>query len=221
MTIAPHILRQPPLILFARAPVPGQAKTRLQPEYTPAQVAEIAAFLVRATAELAAASWPGEVWLYGTPDAEHPLFRELAAAYGLTLGVQRGVDLGSRMANALRDGLRQRNAAAIMGCDVPHCRWDLLDQANEWLAQGRNVLGPTEDGGYYFIGLGAPHAELFQNIDWGTDRVLAQTLERAKSLGVEFEWLPRLRDIDTAADLRRAAHAYEPLRRFLKEALTK
>ncbi|MEK7191803.1 MAG: DUF2064 domain-containing protein, partial [Pseudomonadota bacterium] len=94
-------------------------------------------------------------------------------------------------------------------------------QANHWLAQGRNVLGPTEDGGYYFIGLGAPHAGLFEGIDWGTDRVLAQTLERAKSLGVEFEWLPRLRDIDTAADLRRAAHAYEPLRRFLKEALTK
>ena len=215
MTIASHILRQPPLILFARAPVPGQAKTRLQPEYTPAQAAEIAAFLMRATVELAAANWPGEVWLYGAPDAEHPLFRGLAEAHGLTLGIQRGADLGSRMANALRDGLRQRNAAAIMGCDVPHCRWVLLDQANEWLAQGRNVLGPTEDGGYYFIGLTRDVPELFAGIAWGTPQVLPQTLARATALGIEFEQLPPLTDIDSAADLWLAAQNYAPLRRFL------
>lgn len=215
MNIEPHVLRQPVLILFARTPVAGQAKTRLQPDYTPAQAAEIAAFLVRATVELAVANWPGEVWLYGTPDAEHPLFRELAATHGLTLGVQRGADLGERMANALRDGRRRRNAAAIMGCDVPHCRWDMLDQANDWLAQGRNVLGPTEDGGYYFIGLTRDVPELFAGIPWGTPQVLPQTLARAEALGIEFEQLPALTDIDSAADLWLAAQDYEPLRRFL------
>lgn len=216
-----HILRQPELIIFAKQPLAGQVKTRLLPDYTPQEAADIAALLVRATVALAVANWPGEIYLYGAPDAGHPLFEELARDFDLQLAPQDTGDLGARMQAALREGLARRRAAAILGCDVPHCPGDVLDLANHWLAQGRNVLGPTEDGGYYFIGLNAPHAELFQNIDWGTDRVLAQTLERAKSLGVEFEWLPRLRDIDTAADLRRAAHAYEPLRRFLKEALTK
>mgnify|MGYP001594862988 CR=1 FL=1 len=214
--IESHVLRQPVLIVFAKQPLPRQAKTRLQPAYTPAQAAEIAAVLIRATVELAVASWPGEVWLYGAPDATHPLFRELADTHGLRLGAQRGADLGERMLNALRDGLKRRIAAAILGCDVPHCPWEALDQANHWLAQGRNALGPTEDGGYYFIGLSAPHAALFEGIDWGTERVLAQTLVRAEQLGIEFEWLPRLRDIDTADDLWLVSQKYAPLRAFVK-----
>ncbi len=211
-----HIFRQPELIIFAKQPLAGKVKTRLQPEYTPQEAAEIAALLVRATVELAAASWPGEIYLYGAPDAGHPLFEELAREFQLQLAPQGAGDLGARMQAALREGLARRRAAAILGCDVPHCSWATLDQANHWLAQGRNVLGPTEDGGYYFIGLGAPHAVLFEGIDWGTDRVLAQTLARAEQLGIEFEWLPCLRDIDTARDLRLVAQKYEPLRRFLK-----
>lgn len=216
-----NIFRQPELIIFAKQPLAGQVKTRLQPEYTPREAAEIAAMLVRATVELAVASWPGEIYLYGAPDAGHPLFEELARKFDLQLAPQGAGDLGARMQAALCAGLARRRAAAILGCDVPHCSGDVLDLANHWLAQGRNVLGPTEDGGYYFIGLGAPHAALFEGIDWGTERVLAQTIEKAEKLGIEFEWLPRLRDIDTARDLRLVAQEYEPLRRFLKEALTK
>ncbi len=216
MTVEHRGRHQPVLILFARAPVPGQAKTRLQPDCTPAQAAEVAAFLIRATVELATANWPGEVWLYATPDAEHPLLRELAGTHGVRLGVQRGADLGERMANALRDGLGLHGAAAVMGCDVPHCPWHVLDQANDWLARGRNVLGPTEDGGYYFIGLARDAPELFTDIPWGTLLVLERTRERAQALEIEFEMLPALTDIDTVADLWRAAQEYEPLRRFLR-----
>ncbi|MBI3574717.1 MAG: TIGR04282 family arsenosugar biosynthesis glycosyltransferase [Gammaproteobacteria bacterium] len=211
-----HILRQPELIVFAKQPLAGQVKSRLQPEYTPQEAAEIAALLIRATVELAVASWPGEIYLYGAPDARHPLFEELAREFDLQLASQGAGDLGARMQAALREGLARRRAAAILGCDVPHCSWDILDQANHWLAQGRNVLGPTEDGGYYFIGLGAPHVALFEGIDWGTDQVLAQTLARAEQLGIEFEWLPRLRDIDTVDDLWLVSQKYAPLRQFLR-----
>jgi len=211
-----HILRQPELIVFAKQPLAGQVKTRLQPEYTPQEAAEIAALLIRATVELAVASWPGEIYLYGAPDARHPLFEKLAREFDLQLAPQGAGDLGARMLAALREGLVRRRTAAILGCDVPHCSWDILDQANHWLAQGRNVLGPTEDGGYYFIGLGAPHVALFEGIDWGTERVLTQTLARAKQLGIEFEWLPRLRDIDTADDLWLISRKYAPLRAFVK-----
>lgn len=216
MSIESNILRQPELALFARQPVAGQAKTRLQPDYTPARAAEIAAYLIRATAELAVSSWPGDVCLYGAPDAEHPLFRELARDLGIQLAAQRGADLGERMLNALREGLKHRIAAAILGCDVPHCSGGILDEANHWLAQGYNVIGPTEDGGYYFIGLTRAYPELFTDIPWGTSNVLERTLERAATLGVEFERLPSLRDIDTAADLRRVSQDFPPLRRFVR-----
>ncbi len=215
MSIGSNILRQPELAIFARQPVAGQAKTRLQPDYPPARAAEIAAYLIRATAELAVSSWPGDVYLYGAPDAEHPLFRELVRDFGVRLAAQRGADLGERMLNALREGLQRRNAVAILGCDVPHCSGDILDQADHLLAQGRNVIGPTEDGGYYFIGLSRAFPELFTNIPWGTPNVLERTLERAAALGIEFDFLPSLQDIDTAADLWIAAQEYEPLRRFL------
>ncbi len=216
MNVASHILRQPQLAIFARQPVAGQAKTRLQPEYTPARAAEIAACLIRATAELAVSYWPGDVCLYGTPDAEHPLFRELARDLGIQLAAQRGADLGERMRNALCDGLKRRNAAAVIGCDVPHCSGDILDQADHLLAQGRNVIGPTEDGGYYFIGLSRDYPGLFSDIPWGTPNVLERTLERGAVLGVEFDLLPSLTDIDTVADIWRVSRDFPLLRQFLR-----
>ncbi len=208
-------MSQPELLLFARKPIPGEVKTRLTPEYGAARAAEIAAFLIRATVELAASAWPGRIYLYAWPDPEHPLFRELAREFPVTLATQIEGDLGAKMHAALREGIARSGAAAVMGCDVPHGGWVTLDQANDWLARGDNVLGPTEDGGYYFIGLQETRAELFEGIEWGSDRVRATTLTRAEALGIEFEMLPLLRDIDTAADLWLVAQKYEPLRKFL------
>lgn len=203
-------------MIFAKQPQAGDAKTRLQPEYTPAQAAEISAFMVRATVKLVVETWPGEVSLYGAPDVNHPLFRELADEFGIRLAEQRGRDLGERMLHAFEDVLTRRSAAAILGCDVPHCSWSILDQANHWLARGDNVLGPTEDGGYYLIGLQRACPGLFTDISWGTAQVLSQTLAHAETLGVEFSQLPDLQDVDTAADLWLVAQEYTPLRRFIR-----
>jgi len=208
-------MSQPELLLFARRPIPGEVKTRLLPGYSPARAAEIATFLIRATVELAASAWPGRILLYAWPDAEHPLFHELAQEFPVTLATQAEGDLGTKMLAALRQGIARSGCAAVMGCDVPHCGWETLDQANDWLARGENVLGPTEDGGYYFIGLQQARAELFAGIEWGSGRVLAETLTHAEVLGIEFDMLPKQRDIDTAADLWLVAQKYEPLKRFL------
>lgn len=209
-------MRRIELTLFAKQPLPGQVKMRLQPHYTPEQAAEIAAFMISATVELAVSGWPNDVSLQAWPDQDHALFRELAARHGIHLATQRGADLGERMHNALSDGIARHRAAAILGCDVPQCRWEILDQANDWLARGQNVLGPTEDGGYYLIGLTQAQPGLFRDIPWGGPEVLAATLARARTLGVGFELLPRLRDVDTAEDLWLVAQCYEPLKRFLK-----
>ena len=72
-------------MIFAKQPIAGQVKTRLQPEFTPAQAAQIAEFLIRETVELAVSSWPDPIYLCGAPDADHPLFRELADRFGVVL----------------------------------------------------------------------------------------------------------------------------------------
>jgi hypothetical protein len=208
-------MSQPELILFARQPIAGQAKTRLQPQYSPECAAEIAAFLIRSTVELAVSAWPGEIMLSVAPDPDYPLFHELAREFGIHLATQAEGDLGDRMLSALRAGIARNGSAAVLGCDVPQCKWEILDQANEWLAKGSNVIGPSEDGGYYFIGLQEPHPELFVAMPWGSSRVFEATLARAADMDVEFEQLKKLRDIDTANDLWLVAQIYEPLKKFL------
>ncbi len=208
-------MSQPELILFARKPIIGEIKTRLQPDYSPEQVAEIAGFLIRATVELAVSAWPGDVSLYAWPDTDHLLFNELARDLHIRLAPQAKGDLGAKMLSALREGIKRSESAAILGCDVPHCGWDVIDQANDWLARGRNVLGPTEDGGYYFIGLREARPELFESMPWGSNKVLEKTVARAEELNMEFDQLTKLRDIDTANDLWLIAQKYEPLKRFL------
>ncbi|BAV33130.1 hypothetical protein SCL_0810 [Sulfuricaulis limicola] len=208
-------MSQPELMLFARQPIAGEVKTRLQPEYSPEKAAEIAAFMIRATVELAVSAWPGDVMLYVWPGTDHLLLRRLTSDFHIRLVPQAEGDLGAKMLDALRAGIARKGSAAVMGCDVPHCGWDVIDQANSWLARGKNVLGPTDDGGYYFIGLQEARPELFEEMPWGSDRVLETTLARAEKLDMEFQLLKKLRDIDTAADLWLVAQKYEPLRQFL------
>jgi rSAM/selenodomain-associated transferase 1 len=212
-------VKQPDLILFAKQPLPGQVKTRLQCDYRPDQVVEIARFLLTATVELAVSSWPSSVYLYAAPDPEHPVFRALAAQFHLELAAQAVGSLGQRMRAALQEGIARRGAAAIMGCDVPHCPWEVVEQAHELLAAGANVLGPTEDGGYYLIGLQQAPALLFEDIPWGGREVTQITLARARALGLAFELLPALVDIDTQESLWTVAQGYEPLRKLLYKVL--
>jgi uncharacterized protein len=212
-------MKSPDLMIFAKQPVAGEVKTRLQDDYAPLQVAEIAAFLIRASVELASSSWPSEIYLYAAPDPEHALFQELARDFHIHLACQAPGDLGQKMLQAMGEGIARSGAAGILGCDVPHCPWEIIEQAHEHLANGKCVLGPAEDGGYYFIGLQQAHVALFQGIAWGSSTVAEVTLIRARHLDVDFEMLPVLNDIDTSESLWLAAQAFEPLRAFLYRLL--
>jgi hypothetical protein len=88
-----------------------------------------------------------------------------------------------------------------MGCDVPQLPPPALQRANRLLRQGRAVLGPARDGGYYLIGLARACPALFRNMPWGSAAVLYRTLRAAAGAGLHFDLVPVLRDIDTAADL--------------------
>lgn len=214
-------MKNPELILFARQPIAGQVKTRLQPALTPQQSADIATFMLRTTASRATEFWPGDVYLYATPDAQHPEFLELNQTLHLFLAAQGSGDLGERMRRALQDGITRRGAAAIMGCDVPQCAGSILESAYEHLARGRSVLGPTMDGGYYFIGLQRDVPDVFVDMPWGSDKVLAETLARAAHAGIEFETLPVLRDVDTVEDLAAVAQDCPGLQALLPTTAAK
>ncbi|MDH4134225.1 MAG: TIGR04282 family arsenosugar biosynthesis glycosyltransferase [Gammaproteobacteria bacterium] len=207
-------MKEPELILFARQPVAGEAKTRLAAHCGAVRAAEIAAFLIRATVALAARHWPGRLALYASPNGDHPLFRELAES-GLRVESQAEGDLGMKMHSALADGIARQGAAAVMGCDVPHCPPDLLRTAHSLLVRGGSVLGPAADGGYYLIGIQQPCKVLFEEMPWGSEVVRELTLARARACGIEFELLPVLRDIDNRDDLTAAVPQVPGLSAYL------
>ena len=93
----------------------------------------------------------------------------------------------------------------LIGTDSPTLPSHLLSVAHSALATHDVVLGPADDGGYYLIGMNGLHRSLFEVIDWSTERVLSQTLERARSAGLSVFLLPPWYDIDTGGDLARLA----------------
>jgi rSAM/selenodomain-associated transferase 1 len=129
---------------------------------------------------------------------------------------QEGDDLGERLYRALSDAAHAANTEAdsvmALGSDHPTVPLAVIHRAFEAVEASTQpntpvAIGPAEDGGYYLIALrsDAVHRRLFEEIDWSTDRVLSQTLERCRELGLEVELLPLDTDVDTPDDLRRLA----------------
>ena len=115
---------------------------------------------------------------------------------------QQGSDLGEKMVNAFKYIFNSGyNRAVILGTDCPDIEGATVIQALKYLRSADLVLGPAEDGGYYLLGLNQTIPQLFEGIEWGSDRVLAQTTQRAKQQNLSIEYLHPLRDIDTPADL--------------------
>lgn len=208
----------PLLVLMARQPLPGRVKTRLQADSDGATAAAVAAELIRGSAALARRGWDGPVELHAWPDGDHPLLAEIAREHGLVLRPQARGDLGAKMHAALARGIETRGACAVMGCDVPHCPPPALRRARGLLAEGRAVLGPASDGGFWLLGLTHAEPTLFEQVAWGSSDVRARVLANAARAGVAVDaTLPCLRDIDTWPDLVAAASACAPLRRFLAQ----
>lgn len=202
----------PALILFAKCPVPGQVKTRLMPELRAEQAARVAAQLIEQSVHLAVQAWPGPVWLLTWPNSDHALFRALSANTRIRLGIQSSGDLGLKMTHAICKFTQRETAAAVMGCDVPHCPLDTLQLASDLLEQGQYVIGPSTDGGYYFIGLQQCLPELFTGMEWDGGNVLQSTLAAANALDIDFYQLPALRDIDSFEDLKHVSKNYQALK---------
>jgi rSAM/selenodomain-associated transferase 1 len=191
-----------PILLFAKAPVPGRVKTRLIPTLGAEGAAQLAQELAETCIVAAVASGTGPVSLWGTPDCSHPFFIRMSRRHGVELRTQEGRDLGERMEHALGEVLRQQPAALLAGTDLLHPTPRLFRNAAAPLACGRveATLVPSRDGGYVLIGLGRPCSGLFGNLPWGTAGIGAETVARMRRLGLSHELLPVERDVDTPAD---------------------
>lgn len=195
-----------PLIIFAKAPVPGTVKTRLIPALGPEGACELYSKLLRHTLENTR-DWPGERYLYCAPDIEHPYMRALADDHQLILRTQKGMDLGERMANALAD---YPGGALLIGTDCPLLDCQHLLGANQALDVEDTAIIPSEDGGYVLIGQRAPHPAPFTAMAWSHENVLADTQLRLANAGLTL-WLgPTLWDLDEPADLPRLTELFHP-----------
>ncbi|WP_275096760.1 TIGR04282 family arsenosugar biosynthesis glycosyltransferase [Sedimenticola hydrogenitrophicus] len=191
------------ILLFAKAPLPGQVKTRLIPAVGEQRAAQLyRELLERMIGEAAAGIAPVEIWC--APDTRHGVFREAASNPSISLHTQPGGDLGERMAFATRQALTRSEAVLLIGGDCPVLNGAHLKQAFAWLYAGSDaVLGPAEDGGYVLLGLRRVARELFAGIPWSTPAVLDVTRRRLGELNWSWREFEPLWDLDREADLDR------------------
>jgi len=190
--------------IFAKAPVPGFAKTRLIPRLGPEGAARLQSSLTRRAVKIACDSNTGSVSLWCTPTTGHPLFQELAAEFKVTLHDQAESDLGARMCDALCR-LTRNSPALLIGTDSVVLESRHLSRAANLLrAECDAVFIPVEDGGYLLAGMRRCRPALFQGVMWNTSAVMQETRKRAGDLGLIIAELETLWDIDVPEDYDRA-----------------
>lgn len=191
------------LIVFSRYPVTGRTKTRLIPALGAGGAAELhrqmGAWTLRSARQSVSRGSCALQVYYTGGDAV-----QMAAWLGPDLDFceQDGDDLGARLHNAFSRAFAEgAKRVAIVGTDCPGLTPPAIRKAFAMLRSHDVVLGPTDDGGYYLVGLRQPVAQLFGEIDWGTASVFGATIERAEAAGLVIGLLPSLRDVDTIDDL--------------------
>ncbi len=190
------------LIVFAKVPRPGEVKTRLTPVLTSSEAAQLyEAFLqdaLRLYTRLSA-----HVRLYLAPPVPDELGVDVPAA--VDVRVQRGDGLGNRMKHAFRTTLdRGYEKASIVGTDHPTLPLSFVRQSFSALTPARSVcIGPSEDGGFYLLGMNAFYPQLFEGMTYSHDSVFTDTLARVGTTDARLTVLPRWYDVDTPAALER------------------
>lgn len=195
------------LVIFAKAPIAGEVKTRLCPPLTPDEAATLHGSFVldmleRTKLAVVKLQIPFHRYLACAPSSELVFFKIMEERQAVRLLDQTGEDLGQRMHRTFADLFAKGyQHVIIVGTDVPTLPLSVYHEALTILGRSDVVLGPALDGGYYLIGLKQPAEQLFAGVPWSTDQVLAVTQQKAKALGLSVELTTAWRDVDTIADL--------------------
>jgi len=205
------------VMVFAKAPVPGAAKTRLIPALGAEQAALMHAALTERAIMTAQNSSADEVELCCTPNSGEAFFQYCAEDFSVSLTEQGDGDLGQRMLRALNSALAYIERVIIIGADCPALTAKHINRAAEALDQAEVVLMPAEDGGYVLIGATRTHAKMFDDIKWGTASVLAEQRRNLIACGLRVIETDTLWDVDRPEDLARVKSLKPPLEFYWSE----
>ena len=199
------------LIIFARAPIAGHAKSRMIPLLGAEGAAqlhrEITLWLLdklSRSVESDSEDEKYEMELWAASDMEHPFFSECVDRFGITLKLQQGSDLGERQFLAMESALTENDHVVIVGSDVVSLIKSDIQYAFKALEQGyKLVIAPAEDGGYGLIGCSKIEREIFDDILWGGEQVYKGMINNLNQRDYNWKQLPVVWDLDRPDDLSR------------------
>lgn len=195
-------MRKARIVVFAKAPLPGQVKTRLVPALGAEGAAKLAFEMLQSTvAEALAARLPTLPELCADPHPMEPEWAPFLPRAQLRFTAQGTGDLGERMARAAKRAIQLGENVLLIGTDCPELDRRRLRAAALALGEHDAVIHPTQDGGYALLGLARFDPSLFADIPWSTDGVAATTIRRIRDLGWSLHVGETLRDIDVPGDL--------------------
>lgn len=190
------------IIIMAKVPTAGNVKTRLEPFLTPEQCAELAKYFLLDTVSKAESTQNQLIIAY-SPSEKRDALQKILGRKQIFVE-QKGKHLGEKMFHALNFAFSQNSDAVVMiGTDSPTFPPEFIERAFENLKKTDAVLGETEDGGFYLIGLRALRKEIFENVEWSSPETFHQTARNIKNLGLKLSLLPTWFDVDLPADLER------------------
>ena len=193
------------VIVMAKLPLPGLAKTRLAPVLGEQGAAQLAERMLHEAIGQAVLASIGPVQWRVEPHVAHPLVEQMQREHGVSIAAQGDGDLGARMQRAFADAFIGHRAALLIGTDMPALDTACLREAAAVLRTHDAVFVPAVDGGYGLIGLRraqpALFSRLFSNMPWSTAEVMQLTRERLAQMQLTHVELPTLHDIDEPADL--------------------
>jgi rSAM/selenodomain-associated transferase 1 len=190
------------IVVLAKAPVAGLAKTRLIPALGAEQAAELAHRMLLHTLQQALEAATGPVELCATPPPAAAAWSRLPPQPGIEWSAQPEGDLGARLAQAAERAVARGENVLLVGTDCPELDATRLKQAALLLARFDAVIHPTFDGGYALLGLRRFDRRPFEQMPWSTAEVAGQTIDCLRGLGWSLAIRETLHDIDEAADLR-------------------
>lgn len=197
-------MKMPAVVIMAKAPQAGAVKTRLCPPLSTAEAARLYRCLLLDKIQQVRSLRAVHPAIAYAPAEGKAFFQALAPNFVLV--PQQGQDLGSRLASSFEQlfGMGYAGVLAI-DSDTPTLPTAYLEQAINLLTAPEVdvVLGPSQDGGYYLIGLRGLHSDLFEAMAWSTPEVLPETVRRAEARGLRVAMLPPWFDVDVAEDLER------------------
>jgi uncharacterized protein len=190
------------LIVFVKFPEPGKVKSRIASGLGAEKAAGIYSLMAETIIKKVTEPDTHETTIFFDPPGRENEIIEWLGGGKHSYERQEGTTIGERMSNAFHSVFSEgAEKAVLIGSDIPEITPDTVRTAFDGLDETDVVLGPAADGGYYLIGLRRPEPGLFRDIDWSTDKVLSQTIERINESQLGYNLLEILRDVDTFDDI--------------------